>query len=136
MVTPFHGPAGPAPPRERRRLRDFISIFQYSGRAVALVWTTSRLLTLLLVFLSLAAGVLPALVAYVGKWLVDAVVAATASDGDGSRAAGAARIAATTASTIKDPTYATPAGSMPAARVRSASAMLSARFVVQTSSSA
>src|SRR6187397_1496207 len=86
MVTPFHGPAGPAPPRERRRLRDFISIFQYSGRAVALVWTTSRLLTLLLVILSLVAGVLPALVAYVGKWLVDAVVAATASDGDGSRA--------------------------------------------------
>ncbi len=86
MVTPFHGPAGPAPPRERRRLRDFISIFQYSGRAVALVWTTSRLLTLLLVLLSLAAGVLPALVAYVGKWLVDAVVLATASDGDGSRA--------------------------------------------------
>ncbi len=86
MVTPFHGPAGPAPPRERRRLRDFISIFQYSGRAVALVWTTSRLLTLLLVILSLVAGVLPALVAYVGKWLVDAVVDATASDGDGSRA--------------------------------------------------
>ncbi|HEY8145548.1 MAG TPA: ABC transporter ATP-binding protein [Kofleriaceae bacterium] len=85
-MTPFHGPAGPAPPRERRRLRDFISIFQYSGRAVALVWTTSRLLTLLLVLLSLVAGVLPALVAYVGKWLVDAVVAATASDGDGSRA--------------------------------------------------
>ena len=86
MVTPFHGPAGPAPPRERRRLRDFVSIFQYSGRAVALVWTTSRFLTLLLVVLSLAAGVLPALVAYVGKWLVDAVVAAAASDGDGARA--------------------------------------------------
>jgi len=86
MVTPFHGPVGAAPPRERRRLRDFVSIFQYSGRAVALVWTTSRFLTLLLVVLSLAAGVLPALVAYVGKWLVDAVVAAAASDGDGARA--------------------------------------------------
>jgi ATP-binding cassette, subfamily B, bacterial len=86
MVTPFHGPAGSAPPRERRRLRDFVSIFQYSGRAVGLVWTTSRFLTLMLVLLSLAAGVLPALVAYVGKWLVDAVVAAAASDGDGTDA--------------------------------------------------
>jgi ABC-type multidrug transport system fused ATPase/permease subunit len=63
----------------RRGLRDFASIFQYSGRAVSLVWTTSRALTVLLVLLSLASGVLPAFIAYVGKWLVDAVVAAASS---------------------------------------------------------
>jgi ABC-type multidrug transport system fused ATPase/permease subunit len=85
MTTATHG--RPAPPaRDRRRLRDFLSVFQYSGRAVGLVWTTSRTLTVLLILLSLAAGVLPALVAYVGKWLVDAVVEAAASDGDGERA--------------------------------------------------
>jgi ATP-binding cassette, subfamily B, bacterial len=86
-VTSFHATAlRPQPSRERRRLRDFLSVFQYSGRAVGLVWTTSRLLTLLLIILSLAAGVLPALVAYVGKWLVDAVVYAAAHDGGGDRA--------------------------------------------------
>ena len=86
-MTTFHGSAlKPQPPRDRRRLREFLSVFQYSGRAIGLVWTTSRALTLLLVLLSLAAGLLPALVAYVGKWLVDAVVAAAASDGEGERA--------------------------------------------------
>jgi ATP-binding cassette subfamily B protein len=58
----------------RRGLRDLASVFQYSGRAVGLVWTTSRALTVLLVALSLVSGLLPAAVAYVGKWLVDAVV--------------------------------------------------------------
>ena len=85
-MSSFHGKSLRPQPRERRRLRDFLSVFQYSGRAIGLVWTTSRALTLLLVLLSLAAGLLPALVAYVGKWLVDAVVAASASDGDGERA--------------------------------------------------
>ena len=70
----------------RRGLRDFAAVFQYSGRAVELVWTTSRALTVLLVVMSLVAGVLPALVAYVGKWLVDAVVAAAAADGAPDRA--------------------------------------------------
>ncbi|HTE52818.1 MAG TPA: ABC transporter ATP-binding protein [Kofleriaceae bacterium] len=70
----------------RRGLRDLTSVFQYSGRAVALVWTTSRALTVLLVVLSLVAGVLPAFVAYVGKWLVDAVVAAAAHHGSSERA--------------------------------------------------
>src|SRR5262245_6991174 len=47
-----------------------------------------------------------------------------------------ARTAATTASTITDPTYATPAGSAPAATVRSAMTMARNLFVLQTSSSA
>jgi ATP-binding cassette, subfamily B, bacterial len=72
--------------RPRRGLRDLAAVFQYSGRAVELVWTTSRALTVLLVILSLIAGVLPALIAYVGKWLVDAVVAAAGAGGDTDRA--------------------------------------------------
>jgi ABC-type multidrug transport system fused ATPase/permease subunit len=72
--------------RARRGLRDLASVYQYSGRAIALVWTTSRLLTILLVVFSLMAGVFPALIAYVGKWLVDAVVAAARSSGDAERA--------------------------------------------------
>src|SRR5262245_58959065 len=70
----------------RRTLREFAAVFQYSGRAVQLVWTTSRALTVLFVLLSVVAGVLPALVAYVGKWLVDAVVAAASHRGTPDRA--------------------------------------------------
>jgi ABC-type multidrug transport system fused ATPase/permease subunit len=61
---------------DRSRLRDFLGVFQYSARAIGLVWTTSRAQTLTLVALSLVAGLVPALIAYVGKWLVDAVVLA------------------------------------------------------------
>ena len=48
----------------------------YGRRALALVWATSPLLTFALAFLTLAAGLLPASIAYVGKFLVDSVVAA------------------------------------------------------------
>lgn len=54
--------------------KSFLGVFRYSGRAVQLVWATSPRLTLALIVLSLCAGVLPAAIAYVGKWLVDAVV--------------------------------------------------------------
>lgn len=50
-----------------------------SGRAFALVWRTHRGLTLALAALSLVAGVVPALGAYVGKLIVDGVVAAIGS---------------------------------------------------------
>ena len=48
--------------------------FIYSKRALALVWTTSRFLTITLVLLTLVAGVLPAGVAFVGARIVDAVI--------------------------------------------------------------
>ncbi len=48
----------------------------YGRRALSLVWATSPWLTIALGFLTLAAGLLPASIAYVGKWLVDSVVAA------------------------------------------------------------
>jgi len=66
-----------APPAvEELTLRGFFGVFRYSRRALALVWSTDRVLTLALGLLTLLAGVLPASVAYVGSLIVDAVVAA------------------------------------------------------------
>lgn len=48
----------------------------YTGRALGLVWRTNRALTVALVGLSLLLGVLPAALAFVGKLLIDAVLAA------------------------------------------------------------
>ena len=47
------------------------------ARAFRWVWSTSRALTLAFVLLTVAAGVLPAAIAYVGAQIVDAVVAAS-----------------------------------------------------------
>ncbi|WP_458526933.1 ABC transporter ATP-binding protein, partial [Onishia taeanensis] len=58
------------------RLSSFLGVFRYSRRALALVWETSRGLTLGLALCTLVAGVLPAVAAYVGQLIVDAVVAA------------------------------------------------------------
>ena len=60
----------------RASLRQYLGVFRYSGRALALVWTTNRPLTIGLASLSLVAGLLPAAIAYVGKLIVDAVVRA------------------------------------------------------------
>ncbi|MDY6781909.1 MAG: ABC transporter ATP-binding protein [Cyanobacteriota bacterium] len=56
-----------------------LAVFRYSPRALTLVWRTSRLLTLVLAILSLAGGLLPAAIAYMGKLIIDAVVAASQS---------------------------------------------------------
>ena len=57
----------------------FFGVFRYSRRAVELVWTTSRRLTFIMAALTIVAGVLPAAIAYVGKLIVDGVVAAMAA---------------------------------------------------------
>lgn len=67
------GKAGPA---NAELARGFVGVFAYSRRAMELVWTTSRSLTLAFAVLTLIAGSLPAAVAYVGSLIVDAVVAA------------------------------------------------------------
>lgn len=56
--------------------RGFLGVFAYSRRALELVWTTSRPLSLALATLTVVAGALPAAIAYVGALIVDAVVAA------------------------------------------------------------
>jgi ATP-binding cassette subfamily B protein len=59
-------------------LRQFLGVFRYSRRAVELVWSTSRRLTVAFALLTVVAGVLPAAVAWVGQLIVDSVVAAMA----------------------------------------------------------
>src|SRR5437660_387592 len=84
MVTPAH-PAHHAGMtsggREGTTLRGFFGVFRYSRRALELVWSTNRALTLALALLTLIAGILPASVAYVGALIVDAVVAAIRAGG-------------------------------------------------------
>ncbi len=70
--TLFNHP-GPSPESQRR---SFLGVFRYSRRALGLVWTTSRTLTVALGSLTLVAGVLPAGMAFVGALIIDAVVAA------------------------------------------------------------
>ncbi|MEO8444159.1 MAG: ABC transporter ATP-binding protein [Gammaproteobacteria bacterium] len=50
-------------------------MLRFSRRAVELVWSTNRQLTLLLSLFTLAAGLLPAAAAWIGKLVIDAIVA-------------------------------------------------------------
>src|ERR1700731_1630012 len=49
-------------------------VFAYTSRALSLVWSTNKTLSIGLALLTLVAGVLPAGVAYVGAQIVDAVI--------------------------------------------------------------
>lgn len=62
-----------------------LGVFRYSYRALELVWTTSRRLTLVLAVLTIVAGVLPAAVAWVGQLIVDGVVQAIEADSPDTR---------------------------------------------------
>jgi ATP-binding cassette, subfamily B, bacterial len=70
-----------APPTSTGLARYF-GVFRYSGRALDLVWTTSKALTVVFAVFTVIGGLLPAAVAYVGKEIVDGVVAANASGAD------------------------------------------------------
>jgi len=74
MVANLSSPAKP--------LESFLGLWGYSRRAIQLVWTTHRGLTVSLGVLTVCAGLLPAAAAYVGQLIVDAVVAAIALFGD------------------------------------------------------
>lgn len=63
---------------EKLTWKRFAGLFTFTRRAFALVWRTSRWLTLGFCLLTLMAGGLPALIAYVSKLLIDGVVAAQA----------------------------------------------------------
>jgi len=60
----------------RFEAQQFLGVFRYTRRAIDLVWQTSRRLTLGLVLLTLVVGSLPAVAAYLGKLIVDAVLLA------------------------------------------------------------
>jgi ATP-binding cassette, subfamily B, bacterial len=72
----------PLTPRSSPNLRElpaeFLEVFRYGRKALSLVWQTSRRLALAQGGLTLLVGALPALVAYLGARIVDAVVAASA----------------------------------------------------------
>lgn len=63
-----------AAPPEEPGLRRFLGVFRYGRRALELVWSTSKSLTVALAALTLVVGLLPAAAAYVGQLIVDAVV--------------------------------------------------------------
>jgi ATP-binding cassette, subfamily B, bacterial len=71
--------SGAAP--DRPGARQLLSLFEYTGRAFALVLDTSRSIAFWLAALSATAGLLPAAIAYVGKLIVDAVVVAARAAG-------------------------------------------------------
>ncbi len=55
----------------------YLGVFRYSGRALDLVWTTSRGLTVAFAVMTVVAGLLPTAIAFVGKLIVDAVLLAS-----------------------------------------------------------
>ena len=63
----------------RQFFQQSFTIFRYSGRAMQLVWTTSPWLTVGLAVLTVAVGLLPGVIAYLGKLIVDGVVQASQS---------------------------------------------------------
>jgi len=68
-----------APPSDTGAIpRGILGVFEYSRRALLLVWTTDKTLSVALAALTLIAGILPAGVAYVGALIVDAVIHAAA----------------------------------------------------------
>ncbi len=82
MADPTHPPRQKpvfAAARDPATLRGFFGVFRYSRRAMELVWSTNRTLSLALAGLTLCAGVLPAGTAYIGALIVDAVVGAMRS---------------------------------------------------------
>ncbi len=84
MATPVHPPhtaSATAGGREAATLRGFFGVFRYSRRALELVWSTNRALTVALALLTLIAGILPACVAVIGALIVDAVVGAMRAGG-------------------------------------------------------
>jgi ATP-binding cassette subfamily B protein len=76
-------PTGPQGSLALRDLpREFFEAFGYGRKAMGLVWQTSRKLTVWLALLTLMVGTLPALVAFIGARIVDAVVGAAAHGGE------------------------------------------------------
>ncbi|HEY4239845.1 MAG TPA: ABC transporter ATP-binding protein [Kofleriaceae bacterium] len=66
---------GQQPPKDGPSWRSYLGVFRYSRRAIGLVWSTNRLLTIGLALGSVLGGVLPGGVAWVGKHLIDAIIA-------------------------------------------------------------
>jgi ATP-binding cassette subfamily B protein len=69
-------------PDLQRLPAEFLEVFRYGRKALELVWQTSRRLSIWLGLLTLVAGALPALIAWIGARIVDAVVRAASTGAD------------------------------------------------------
>lgn len=88
MTPPPDKPVRPSGQRSpAQRLREGLSVFQYTGRALRLVWETNAPLFVVFGTLTVVAGLLPAGIAYVGKLIVDAVVLAIETGAEADRVA-------------------------------------------------
>jgi ATP-binding cassette subfamily B protein len=65
----------------QKPIKKFLSVFQYSGVALKIVWSTSAKLTIAMALTTLVSGFLPALIASVGGLFVDVVSNAFQDDG-------------------------------------------------------
>ena len=72
-------------PTKQSRLRQYLSVFQYSRQAVKLVWQTSPALTVTIGIFTVLGGILPPATAWVGKEMIDAVLFAIDNAETGSR---------------------------------------------------
>jgi len=76
--APRHPPPSPGAPQPSALKKGVTDVFAHMIEALRLVWSTHRWLTVALGWLALAAGLLPAGIAWVGALLVDSVVHAMA----------------------------------------------------------
>ncbi|HEX7699070.1 MAG TPA: ABC transporter ATP-binding protein [Kofleriaceae bacterium] len=78
-INPHKAGTSTKKPDDKPDLRGYLGVFRYSKRAIGLVWSTSRFITIGLALGSLFAGLLPTAIAYISKRLIDAVVHAHGS---------------------------------------------------------
>ena len=64
---------------EPATLAQTLGVFRYGRRALSLLWATSRGLTATFAALTIGAGLLPAVLAWVGQHIVDSVVSGVAT---------------------------------------------------------
>ena len=87
-MTGFHSPPSRPAPKDatlRDRFRELRSAFHHIPGTFALIWRAAHAGALALAVLTTIAAVLPAGIAWVGKLIVDAVVAAGRAHGDSGR---------------------------------------------------
>ncbi|MBC7475871.1 MAG: ABC transporter ATP-binding protein [Candidatus Sericytochromatia bacterium] len=67
------------PESSEKNLRKSFALYKYSWKAIQMVWETSQSLTIMLAILTLVGGLLPAVMAYTGKLIIDSVLMASKS---------------------------------------------------------
>src|SRR5689334_4903531 len=77
MVKPHVGSNLRGAPKPEGGIKPYLGVFRFSARAMQLVWSTSRSLTVGLAVGTIVAGLVPGAIALVGKRLIDAVIAAS-----------------------------------------------------------